>query len=185
MDIAAEANTAVTPGPGNPSHRAPYPYITPSYYDKSIGRASYESFQLSFKGNAMKNLTYLISYTRSKAITIGSDGWYCSEGCSIQNPYHLNSNKSVAGYDLLNMFTASWTYRLPLGQGNLSTGNRVADYILSNWDLNGIATLTSGIPYTVNLRRYSEQWKWRVLRAAKLGGQSESLGSHNGDVVQR
>jgi hypothetical protein len=151
-DIAAEANTAITPGPGNPSDRSPYPYITPSYYDKPIGRASYEAFQFSLKGNSTsKRLTYLVSYTWSKTIDIGSDGWYCSEGCSIENPYDLNSNKSVAGYDLPQMFTASWVYRIPIGKGHFSTGNRVADYVLGNWDLNGIATLTSGMPYTIDV----------------------------------
>jgi len=151
-DIGPEMNTAVTPGPGNPRDRAPFPYITPSYFDQSIGRASYEALQFSVQQATTKGLTYLVSYAWSKAIDIGSDGWYCSEGCSIENPYNLDANKSVAGFDLPHTLTISATYQVPVGKGHvLSTGNRFSDYILGNWTLNGISSLHSGVPYTLTV----------------------------------
>ncbi len=149
-DIAIVGNAAVTPGPGNPMSRVPYPYITPTFYDNSIGRASYNAFQFSLNKTAGHGLTYLISYTWSKAMDIGSDGWFCAEGCGIENPYDLNANKSVAGYDLTHIFTGSFVYHLPFGQGRLALGSKVGDYIVGNWSLNGILTLTSGVPYDVH-----------------------------------
>jgi hypothetical protein len=151
-DIDTTANSALYPAPGLVSARTPYPYITPTYYDKSIGRATYNALQLSINRKSTNGLTYLVSYTWSKTLDIGSDGWFCAEGCNIQNPYDIDANKSVAGYDLTNIFTASVLYDLPVGRGkSFSTGSRMADYILGNWQLNGIVTLTSGIPYTVNV----------------------------------
>jgi len=39
---------------------------------------------------------------------------------------------------------------LPIGKGKLlQTGSRAADYILGNWQINGIMSLRSGLPYTV------------------------------------
>lgn len=50
------------------------------------------------------------------------------------------------------MLTANWVYQLPVGSGRaLHLGNAVADYILGNWQVNGIARLRSGQPYTVVL----------------------------------
>lgn len=39
-DVGGPYNVAVEPGPGDPQSRAPYPYITPTYYDRSVGRAT-------------------------------------------------------------------------------------------------------------------------------------------------
>ncbi|HEX4807366.1 MAG TPA: carboxypeptidase regulatory-like domain-containing protein [Bryobacteraceae bacterium] len=151
-DVAITGNAATVPGPGPVSARTPYSYITPTFYDKSIGRATYNALQVSVNRKTSKGLTYLLSYTYSKVMDIGSDGWFCAEGCNIEDPYYIDNNKSVAGYDLTNMFTGSFVYDLPIGRGRrFTTGNRAADYILGNWQLNGIVTYTSGVPFTVNV----------------------------------
>ena len=55
----------------------------------------------------------------------------------------------MTGYDLPQVFTAGWVWAVPIGKGGFSTGNRISDYVLGNWQINGIATLESGRPYTV------------------------------------
>jgi hypothetical protein len=46
----------------------------------------------------------------------------------------------------------NWLYALPVGKGmRYQTHNRVADYIIGGWQLNGISTLRSGLPYTINV----------------------------------
>jgi hypothetical protein len=41
-------------------------------------------------------------------------------------------------------------YEIPVGQGKrFSTGNKVADYVLGNWQINNIFSARSGLPYTV------------------------------------
>ena len=155
IDLGTYRNAAETPGPGDAAvvaSRQPYPYITPTFYDASIGRASYNAFQFSFRKSTSKGLTYLISYTWSKSMDIGCSGWYGVEGCSIENAYNLNNEKGVSAYDLTHMFSASWVYEFPIGRGKrFSTGNRAADYALGNWKVNGILTLTSGLPYDTGI----------------------------------
>ncbi len=155
IDVGGYRNAAVTPGPGDAAtvaSRRPYPYIAPTYYDQSIGRASYHSFQFSLRRNISKGLAYLISYTWSKSLDIGCSGWYGVEGCSIQNFYDLDHEKGVSAYDLTHMLSASWVYELPIGAGKrFSTGSRAADYALGNWKVNGILTMTSGLPYDVGI----------------------------------
>lgn len=150
LDIGGYYNVALTPGPGSPRARSPFPYIAPTYYDRSWGRSNYNAFQFLLNSRFSHGLTYMVSYTWSKAIDIGCSGWYGVEGCSVQDPYHFNNDRSVAGFDITHMFTTSWVYQLPVGSGKLlSTGSSVADYILGNWQINGIATLRSGQPYSL------------------------------------
>jgi outer membrane receptor protein involved in Fe transport len=150
LDVGGYHNVAVTPGPGNPQSRAPYPYIAPTFYDTSVGRASYNAFQFSLNGRHGEGLTYLVSYTWSKAMDFGCDDWF-GVSCSVQNPYNLKAEHAVAGFDLPNIFSVSSVYELPFGSGKkFRTGNSLADHIIGGWQLNGILTLTSGSPYDVN-----------------------------------
>ncbi len=144
-------NTALTPGPGTPQSRALFPYIAPTWYDRSVGMASYNGLQVSVKKTAAHGLTYLVSYTWSKAMDTGCDGYFGVEGCSSQNPYSLSADKSVAGFDLTHDLTVSSVYQLPFGAGQrFRTGNRVADQAIGGWNFNTIITLTSGAPYTIS-----------------------------------
>ncbi|MGH9445636.1 MAG: hypothetical protein ACRD3O_07920 [Terriglobia bacterium] len=151
LDEGIYSDTAVTPGPGPITPRQPYTYITPTYYDQSVGKGYYNAFEFSLDRKAGKGLSYLISYTYSKMIDQGSDGWFGVEGTNIQDPYDLAMDKSVAGYDLTNDFSGSWVYQLPFGPGEkFQTGNHVLDRILGPWQLNGIASVSTGPPYTLN-----------------------------------
>ena len=91
----------------------------------------------------------MVSYTFSKSIDIGCSGWFGVEGCSVQDPYHFNNDRSVSGFDVTQVLAVNWLYELPIGKGKpLDFGNSVANYILGNWQLNGITVLRSGAPYT-------------------------------------
>lgn len=150
-DSGSYRNTAVTPGPGNPQDRAPFPYITPTYFDRSVGQASYNAFQFSLRKTVSHGLTYLVSYTFSKAENLGCDGFFGSEGCSVQNPYDLRADWSVAGYDVTHLLSASWVYNLPFGNGQrYASSSRFFNSLVGNWSLNGIASFISGVPYNVS-----------------------------------
>ena len=150
LDIGGTYNTALTPGPGDPAPRRPFPYITPTFYDRSWGRSSYQALQFQLDKRISSGFSYVVSYTWSKAISLACDGWFGVEGCAVQDPYHFNNERSIAGFDLTHVLTANWIYELPIGKGKLlQTGSRAADYILGNWQINGIMSLRSGLPYTV------------------------------------
>jgi outer membrane receptor protein involved in Fe transport len=149
LDLGIWTNTATPSASGYSPSRSPYPYITPTDFDQSIGRSSYNALQASMNGKVAGNLTYLISYTWSKSLDLGCSGWYGVEGCSIQNPYNLNADKGPAAFDVPQILSLSWVYKLPIGRGQRwSTSNKALDYLVGNWQFNGIATLTSGTPYT-------------------------------------
>jgi outer membrane receptor protein involved in Fe transport len=155
LDLGGLYNTAQTPGPGDAAtvaSRQQFPYITPTNYDKSSGNANYNALQTSLKRSTSKGLTYLFSYTWSKSIDLASSGSFGSEGTLLQNPYDPQADRSVSGYDLTNIFSASANYRLPIGKGlAVNLENPLVNSLLGGWATNAIVTLTSGTPYSVTV----------------------------------
>jgi outer membrane receptor protein involved in Fe transport len=150
LDIGGAYNTATTPGPGAPNLRAPFPYIGVTAFDRSTGSSTYNALQASLNGRSEHGLTYLVSYTWSKALDLGCSGWYGVEGCSIQNPYDIRADKGPSATDLPQIFSAAFVYQLPFGKGQKwSTGSSVADYIIGGWNLNGVLSMNSGTPFDV------------------------------------
>jgi hypothetical protein len=158
LDIGFSGNTGRTPSavanylPSGATTASPFPYITPADFDAAIGKSSYNALQASLNGRNFHGLTYLVSYTWSKTLDLGCTGWYGVEGCSIQNPYNLKNDKGPAGTDIPQILSASWVYELPFGKGRkYSSGNGVLDYVVGGWSLNGIASFSSGIPFSVGV----------------------------------
>ena len=153
LTVGGLYNVALTPGPGTPAQvtaRQPYPYISPTFYDRSIGNSSYNAFQFSANHRSSSGLTYLVAYTWSKSIDVGCSGFFGIESCSVQNPYNIRGDRSVSGFDLRHVLSASATAPLPFGKGKrFANSGGFVNYIVGNWQLNGILTLTSGLPYNV------------------------------------
>jgi hypothetical protein len=147
LDISTFADTATTPGPGPITDRQPFPYLTPAPFDKSVGHSSYNALQASLNGRSVHGLTYLVSYTWSKALDIGCTGWYGVEGCSTQTPYDLERDRGPAATDLPHIFSAAWVYELPFGKDRWGSRSRVVNYLIGGWTLNGILSFSSGQPF--------------------------------------
>jgi hypothetical protein len=152
MWVGGYYNTATTPGFGPVAPRAPYPYAPATYFNRSRGHSSYNAFQATFSRSFHKGLAATVNYTWSKSIDYGNSGFENFEGFFVQDTYNLDRDKSVSAFDLPHMLTASWLWDLPFGKAkSLSTGNKVADYIIGNWQVNGILTLQSGTPYNITV----------------------------------
>jgi hypothetical protein len=150
LDVGGFYNTALTPGPGDPQSRSLYPYIVPTRYDRSAGAASYNGLQFMLAKRFTDGWSYSVAYTWSKSINVGTDGWFGSEGSVPQDPYNPSAygGRSVAGFDLTNILAVDTLYKVPVGRGaRFSTGNRVFDYILGNWQINNIFIARSGQPF--------------------------------------
>ena len=158
------ANTSLTPGPtSTESARSPYPYIPTTFYDKSVGQSKYNSFQFRLQQRATRGLTYIISYTWSKSMDKGCSGSFGSEGCETETPYNTNNDRSVSGFDLPQILSGSFVYDIPVGKGkSFSTHNSVADYVLGNWQIGGILSIHSGLPFRCDgeQRRYGRNRKY-------------------------
>jgi len=129
----------------------PFPYAVPQKsWDHGSGNGTYNSLQTSLRRSFNNGLSYLISYTWSKTLVEGDDGFFGVEGGVPQDPYNPRTSRGPAGFSIPQMFTANYVYALPFGTGKLiSTGNRVADYVIGGWQWNGIVTARSGQAFQI------------------------------------
>jgi Carboxypeptidase regulatory-like domain len=151
VNIGGYYNTALTPGPGDVGPRSLFPYITPTFYDRSTGAASYNAFQFQLDKRYTNGLAYQVAYTWSKSLNEGGDGWFGAEGGVPADPYHPSAfgSRSVSGTDLPQVLSVNTLAQSPIGAGKrFSTGSKIGDYVLGNWQLNNIFTTFSGQPFT-------------------------------------
>jgi hypothetical protein len=95
-------------------------------------------------------LSYMVSYTWSKTLNEGDDGFFGVEGGVPQDPYNPRTSRGPAGFNIPQMFVGNFVYDLPFGTGKqFSTGNRIADYAIGGWQFNGILTARSGQAFQI------------------------------------
>jgi hypothetical protein len=148
-------NTAQYPGPGDAAvvaSRRPFPYMTASPFDQSTGNSNYNALQARLSRSTSGGLTYLVSYTWSKSIDLSCSGNYGIEGCELQDAYHPQLDRSVSSFDVTHVVSGSVVYELPFGfEKRFNLNNRIGNYIIGGWQINGITTFVSGTPYDVTI----------------------------------
>jgi outer membrane receptor protein involved in Fe transport len=148
-NIGGYYNTALTPGPGDPQTRAPYPYGIATLYDHGIGSSAYNALQVSLDKRFTSGLSFQVAYTWSASFT-ADDGWFNSEGLTVQDAYNPKASRGYAGTNVPQAIAINTLYDIPIGPGRrFSTGNKFGDYVLGNWRLTNIFTARSGQNQTV------------------------------------
>ena len=186
-NIGGMYNTALQPSAApNPRSRAPFPYLIATFYDRSVGFADYHAFQLAVDKRFSNGLAYQVAYTFSKALT-ENDGWFGAEGKNVADPYNPRASLSPAGYDLPHNLTVNSNYELPIGRGKrFSSGSHAVDYVIGNWQLNGILNIRSGQRYSVTDgedRANTGNTGWAGYEQANLVGDANSGSCPGGGAV--
>ena len=159
-----EANPAIY-GPGataeNAEQRRPYADCTPdgSCAFASVGliaddsSSTYHALQVALSRRFTRNLGFLASYWYSKSLdyisTFNVAGsaptLVAGENDLAQNPNDLNAEHGPSLFDATQRFVVSGSYVLPKWQD----APKAAGLIVNGWQLNLIANLASGTPFTV------------------------------------
>jgi hypothetical protein len=106
------------------------------------GNSQYHAFTVSAEKRFSEAVTFLASYTRSKAMDdIGG----------MIDVYNRQLNRALASFDTPNQFVGSWVYELPFGKGRKigSSWSTLPNAILGGWSLDGIVRLQSGQPVAI------------------------------------
>ena len=136
--------------------RRPFPDHQNIAYNTFGVSSNYHSLQVKLDQRFAAGLTYLVSYTWSKAIDNGSglfpgDNPNVSNSFRVQNRYCMSCERSIAADDQTHRFVASYTYDLPWGPGRRYwNSNSVLAKILGSWQLGGIALIRSGYPFGIS-----------------------------------
>jgi hypothetical protein len=114
-------------------------------------RSTYHSGQVKLTQRFRNGLQVLGSYTYGKALDYG--GSAASGGGAVGNPQtvtNLAAGHGPSGFDVRHRAVVSWVYELPWGPNRrwLAEGGWLGA-IVGGWQLAGIATMTTGRPFTV------------------------------------
>jgi Carboxypeptidase regulatory-like domain len=153
LDTSYNLNQAV-PGAGAVNSRRPFFAVRPNLADVtwavSDGLAAYHAFQFSAEKRLTHGLSGLLSYTWGHSIdTVGQSFGGGADGPLPQDPLNRRADRGNSPFDIRHRLTIAWNYSLPFGKGRrwLSNGG-AAEYVLGGWQINGINTFQTGLPFT-------------------------------------
>jgi Carboxypeptidase regulatory-like domain/TonB dependent receptor/TonB-dependent Receptor Plug Domain len=136
------------PGPGSVQARRPIPqWSTMGINNFSLG-ANYNALQAKLETRAWHGSTLLTSYTYGKCL---SDGAFSTQ--TREEPNYGISYYGVCSYNLTHNLVISYVYQLPIGKGQAFLGNvpTWANAFIGNWQISGVTTVQSGLPFTATI----------------------------------
>jgi Carboxypeptidase regulatory-like domain/TonB dependent receptor len=110
------------------------------------GNSNYHALQGKLERRFAGGTSAMLSYNFSKLISDGGDNVWASAG---QRDFYCRAcDRSLSVYDQTHRMVANFTYELPFGRGKPlgASWNKVADAILGQWQINGIAIIGSARP---------------------------------------
>jgi outer membrane receptor protein involved in Fe transport len=118
-----------------------------------IANSAYNALEASLRKRFGHGLSFLASYTWSKAIddvssfniTGSAAKPVAGENDLAQDPFNLAAERGPSLFDARNRFVGSYEWALPFW----THSQNWYQYVLGGWQLNGIGTLMSGTPFTV------------------------------------
>jgi hypothetical protein len=147
LQVLTDPNQVPVPGPGDIQPRRPYPQYGPFAAIQNRGNSTYHSLQLKVQKRYTRGLSFLSSFTFSKAINDLPE--ICCEAPYPQNSYDLRAEKGLADFDQRVRWVTSFDYELPFGRGRrYLTSNRLLDLAFGGWHVGGIYSITTGFPFS-------------------------------------
>jgi outer membrane receptor protein involved in Fe transport len=160
--LPGEVDGDPTP-PGNPAteqqrriYAATLPQVTGITDYINAFSSTYNSLQVKVEKRFSHGLQFLSTYTFSKSIDEASGSPVTGGGDSnssnlVQDPFDWNADRALSAFNVKNKFVTAFNYNLPFGRGQAIGGqwNRAADAMLGGWQMNGILTVQSGLPFSV------------------------------------
>ncbi len=136
-----------------PEGTRPNPYLGAGFFWYTEGNSSYNALQVDVRRRLVRGLEFRANYTWSKNLDFNSG----LTGAQAQNQAQMILDRNDLGRDwglsalnITHQASISSHYELPFGQGKrwLNNAGGAAGRLISGWQLNGIATLLSGFPFT-------------------------------------
>jgi len=111
------------------------------------GNSIYHSLQAQASRRFANGLQFTGAYTFSKTIDDGGGAF----GKKEQIYQSLRLDRALSDQDLRHRFVFSGVYELPFGQNKLFANHlgKPLNMVVSGWQLNGILTIQSGLPFTL------------------------------------
>jgi hypothetical protein len=134
----------------------PYPrFLTVAAFRNNTGRTNYNSAQLKLEKRTSYGLTGMLSYTHSKLMDDASSVFDSSiltgpvANFPVADSFNPSLERDASLGDMPNVTVGSVVYALPMGKGHSIASTGAAQWLLGGWNVNGIVTLQSGMPFAI------------------------------------
>ena len=133
-------------GGGSP----PFPALGSVTVQDNSGNSYYNSMQAQYERRFSKGLQFLGSFTWSKTI---DDSCGDLDVCAPQLYTDYKLERGLSNQDQNYVLVLSSLYELPFGHGRHfgSNWSRPLNFVLGGWQVDGIYTLQSGLPFSVTV----------------------------------
>ncbi len=135
-------NNTPQPGPGTVNSRRPNQLFGPIRTIANDEIANYESMSVIYRERMTHGLQMLAAYTWSHTLDVSSDS---NGGGTPMNPYNWKADYGNSNWDIRHRLVASFVYDIPF----FSTSNPVLKTAFASWQMNGVVTLQTGLPFNV------------------------------------
>jgi carboxypeptidase family protein len=131
----------------------PNPYLAGGFFWYTEGNSSYNALQIDLTRRWSQGLQFRGNYTWAKNLDMNSG----LTGAQAQNQAQMILDRNdlprdwgLSALNITSQASMSATYELPFGRGRrwLTHSETLSSKLIGGWQLNGIATLLSGFPFT-------------------------------------
>jgi len=142
--------TEYIPTPGG---ARPNPNLSAGFFWYTEGNTSYNALQIDVSRRFSQGFQFRGNYTWSKNLDINS-GLTIAQANNqpqmVMNRNDLHRDWGPSALNITHQASMSGSYELPFGHGKhwLGSATGVQDKLVGGWQLNAIATLLSGFPFT-------------------------------------
>ncbi len=136
---------AALPGPGDFNSRKPYVeaygFTTNAYNQSNQTSSGYQALQMSATKRYSKGLSFTGSFTWGHSYDFGLH--------NASYPWNANLDRALQDTDRKFVFVFSHVWELPFGPGKkYMNGTGASKYLFGGWQLSGIETFESGLPFS-------------------------------------
>src|SRR5262245_46812366 len=137
------SNRLLNPNVGMSAQFAANVYIT------SLGSSSYNGMLLSLRKRLSRGLEFDFNYTVSHSLDNQSSVVNTVFGGIVCDARNLRVCRANSDFDIRHLINSNFIYELPFGRGRWLGGNAPGwvDAIIGGWQIGGIATFRSGLPF--------------------------------------
>lgn len=167
----------------------PYPQFTGVGVPwASFGASTYHSMQAKLERRFASGFSFMASYTLSKLFDDAPSTPFGGEsvsGADYQDNDNRRSERALATWDAPHQLTLNSVWELPFGRGRryLKSG-RVLGALVGGWQLNGIATMRSGVPLRLTVAS-NTLFNYGGAQRPNWNGQDPSLSGPISDRIDR
>ena len=144
VDLSVPVNrVAVANVDGNLQSFRPYNALASIRVRDFRGESKYDSLQVTLSRQTSRNLQYFVAYTYGKTRGTLADEY------NVIDPYDPKRTYGVLSQDRTHILNISWNAFFPDGARG-AMDNPIGRGLLNGWQISGITSLASGIPYRLS-----------------------------------